>query len=212
MSAQSAKPNQPLPRRLEAGRESTAAIRVKAVRREPVGIATGPAHDLKGSALRWVVWASRALTGYLADLSVARAQNWREFPLRHGSLWVPSENIVYADVDGNIGWQAAGMAPIRPNWSGLLPVPGDTGEYEWSGFRKAGDLPRLYHPPQHFIATANHNILPSGYKVPLGYEWALPFRYLRIREMLTGAGNSAYRFERMQRDVHRCLRGGCRRW
>ena len=115
---------------------------------------------------------------------------------------MPSENIVYADVEGNIGWQAAGLAPIRRNWSGLLPVPGDTGEYEWSGYRNADELPRAYNPPQHFIATANHNILPSGYTTPLGYEWALPFRYLRIREMLTGGAKfSVSDFERMQQDV-----------
>ena len=137
-------------------------------------------------ALRWV-GSEPGTAGYLAGLSMARAQNWREFLTAMDRYKVPSENIVYADVDGNIGWQAAGLAPIRHNWSGLLPVPGDTGEYEWSGFRKADELPRLYNPPQHFIATANHNILPPGYTIPLGYEWAPPFRYLRIREMLAGA-------------------------
>jgi penicillin amidase len=152
-------------------------------------------------ALRWV-GSEPGTAGYLAGLTVARAQNWREFLAAMERYKVPSENIVYADVDGNIGWQAAGMAPIRPNWSGLLPVPGDTGDYEWSGFRKPDELPRLYNPPQHFIATANHNILPAGYKVPLGYEWALPFRYLRIREMLTGGGKFGVAdFERMQQDV-----------
>jgi penicillin amidase len=152
-------------------------------------------------ALRWV-GAEPGTAGYLAGLSVARAKNWRDFAAAMDRYKVPSENIVYADVDGNIGWQAAGLAPIRRNWSGLLPVPGDSGEYEWSGFRKPDELPRLYNPPQHFIATANHNILPAGYTVPLGYEWALPFRYLRIREMFAAAPKfSVADFERMQQDV-----------
>jgi len=154
-------------------------------------------------ALRWV-GSEPGTAGYLAGLSLARVQNWREFLSAMDRYKVPSENIVYADVDGNIGWQAAGLAPIRRNWSGLLPVSGDSGEYEWAGFRKAGELPRAYNPPQHFIATANHNILPPEYTIPLGYEWALPYRYLRIREMLTARDAPKFSvadFERMQQDV-----------
>ncbi|MBM3748493.1 MAG: penicillin acylase family protein [Acidobacteria bacterium] len=156
---------------------------------------------LRAYALRWV-GAEPGGAGYLAGLSLARARNWKDFLAAIERYKVPSENLVYADVDGNIGWQASGLAPIRPNWSGLLPVPGDTGEYEWSGFRKAGELPRLFNPPARYIATANHNILPPGYKVPLSYEWAQPFRYQRIREMLAEKRKfTVADFERMQQDV-----------
>lgn len=152
-------------------------------------------------ALRWV-GAEPGAAGYLAGLSLMRVRNWAEFRASLDTYKVPSENVVYADVEGNIGWQAGGLAPIRENWSGLLPVPGDTGEYEWKGFRSPRELPFAYNPPAHFIATANHNILPPGYKVPLGYEWALPFRFLRIKEMLsTGQKFSISDFERMQQDV-----------
>ena len=151
-------------------------------------------------ALRWV-GTEPGSAGYLAALSLARARNWGEFLQAVERYKTPSENLVYADVDGNIGWQAAGLAPVRPNWSGLLPVPGDGG-YEWSGFRPLGELPRLYNPPAHFIATANHNILPADYTIPLGYEWALPFRFQRIREMLTAGGKFGVEdFRRMQQDV-----------
>ena len=151
-------------------------------------------------ALRWV-GMEPGTAGYLAGLSVARAGNWNEFLAAMERYKVPSENIVYADVDGNIGWQAAGLAPIRKGWSGLLPVPGDNG-FEWTGFRRMSELPRLYNPPSHLIATANHNILPEGYKTPLGYEWAMPFRYRRIREMLAGKSKfDIADFERMQQDV-----------
>jgi len=152
-------------------------------------------------ALRWV-GAEPGTAGYLAALALARVRNWKEFTAAMDSYKVPTENLVYADVDGNIGWQAAGLAPIRPNWTGLFPVPGASGEYEWSGFRKAAELPRLYNPPEHFIATANHNILPPGYKLPLSYEWAAPFRYQRIREMLAaGRKFIVADFERIQQDV-----------
>jgi penicillin G amidase len=167
-------------------------------------------------ALRWV-GSEPGTAGYLAGLAVARAKNWNEFVDAMERYKVPSENIVYADTDGNIGWQAAGMAPIRKNWTGVLPVPGDSGEYEWSGFRRAADLPRSYNPASHFIATANHNILPPGYKIPLGYEWALPFRFHRIEEMLrVGEKLSIEDFERMQQDVEslpaRRFQAVLRRW
>jgi penicillin amidase len=97
------------------------------------------------------------------------------------------------------------MAPVRKNWSGVLPVPGDAAEYEWAGFRRAAELPRVYNPATHFIATANHNILPPGYSTPLGYEWALPFRFHRIEEMLAAKKKFTIEdFERMQQD------DGCR--
>ena len=107
---------------------------------------------------------------------------------------------MYADVDGNIGWQAAGLAPIRKNWLGLLPVPG-SGEYEWQGFLSLEQLPRLYNPSPGFIATANHNILPPGYRYSLGYEWAAPWRFRRIDEVLRSRkGFTIADFERLQHD------------
>ncbi len=159
------------------------------------------AHRHRAYALRWV-GSEPGTAGYLAGLAIARAKNWNEFLAAMERYKVPSENIVYADTEGNIGWQAAGMAPIRKNWSGVLPVPGDSGDYEWSGFRRAADLPHSYNPVTHFIATANHNILPPGYNVPLGYEWALPFRFHRIEEMLAAHRKFTVEdFERMQQDV-----------
>src|SRR6266478_3437510 len=152
-------------------------------------------------ALRWV-GAEPGSAGYLVGLSIARAKNWTEFLKATDRYKVPAENIVYADTAGNIGWQVTGLTPIRKNWSGLFPVPGDSGEYEWSGFQAPKDLPHSYNPPSHFIATANHNILPNGYSIPLGYEWALPFRHQRIVEMLsTHQKFSVADFERMQQDV-----------
>lgn len=152
-------------------------------------------------ALRWV-GSEPGTAGYLASLTLNRVQNWKEF-LKAMERWkVPSENLVYADVDGNIGWVAAGMAPIRKGWSGLLPVPGAEGKYEWQGFLPVSELPQSFNPSKHFIATANHNILPPGYKQELGYEWADPIRFWRISEVL-GAAKGKFGiadFEKLQHD------------
>ena len=99
--------------------------------------------------------------GYLAQLSVDRARDWASF-LEAAARWkLPTENLVYADVDGHIGWIAAGLMPVR-GWSGLLPVPGD-GRYEWQGMLPPRELPQAYDPPSGMIVTANHNILPPAY-------------------------------------------------
>ena len=150
-------------------------------------------------ALKWV-GSEPGTAGYLASLSLNRAQSWPEF-LKALERWkVPSENLVYADVDGNIGWVAAGMTPIRKGWSGLLPVPGN-GNYEWQGFLPLKDLPQTYNPTRHFIATANHNILPPGYDKELGYEWSNPLRFLRIAEVL-GSAKSKFTIEDFQQLQH----------
>jgi penicillin amidase len=163
-------------------------------------------------ALRWV-GSEPGTAGYLAGLSLDRARSWPEF-LRATERWkVPAENILYADVDGNIGWQVTGLTPVRPNgkdagkngWAGLLPVPGD-GRFEWQGFLPPAELPRSFNPATHSIATANHNILPPGYSHELGYEWAPPFRFQRIGEMLGSLRTADHKltvedFERMQLDT-----------
>lgn len=153
-------------------------------------------------ALRWV-GSEPGTAGYLAGLSLARARNWTEFRAAMSHYRVPSENLVYADTEGNIGWQVGGLTPIREGWNGMLPVPGEDGRYEWSGFRDAGELPFEFNPKRHYIATANHNILPEGYKIPIGYDgWALPFRVTRIREMIaSGKKFDVADFVRMQQDV-----------
>ena len=150
-------------------------------------------------ALRWV-GTEPGTAGYLGALSLCTVKNWEEF-LQAMDWWkVPSENLVYADVDGNIGWVAAGITPIRRGWSGVLPVPG-TGAYEWEGFLPTSRLPRLYNPPQGYIATANHNILPEGYPHVLGYEWSALWRFRRVDEVLkAGREFTVLDSQRLQHD------------
>ena len=119
---------------------------------------------------------------YLASLQLGRAKNWQDFQSAMARWRMPSENMIYADVDGNIGWIAAGLMPRR-SWSGLLPVPGD-GRFEWGGFIPVGELPQAYNPSSGFIATANNNILPPGYTTPISYDWSSAYRVSRIKEVL----------------------------
>jgi penicillin amidase len=136
-------------------------------------------------ALRWV-GAEPGTAGYLGSLALDRARNWQEFAAAMPRWKVPSENIVYADREGNIGEYSTGLAPLRKNWTGLLPVPGK-GDYEWSGFIPNEELPHSYNPAAGFVATANHKMIPDGYPYSVGFEWAEPVRYLRIKEVLDGA-------------------------
>lgn len=150
-------------------------------------------------ALRWV-GTEPGTAGYLACLTLNRARDWTAFTKALDRWKVPSENLVYADVDGNIGWQAAGLAPIRKGWSGLLPVPGN-GDYEWQGFLPMSELPRLYNPAAGYVATANHNILPPGYPHALGHEWATDWRFRRIDEVLRSRkGFTVEDFQALQHD------------
>src|SRR5712692_1943175 len=152
-------------------------------------------------ALKWV-GSEPGSAGYLPSLSLDRAQNWQEFVATMERWKIPSENLAYADVDGNIGWYAAGMSPIRKDWSGLVPMPGERGAYEWSGFLPTSELPHVFNPPQHYIATANHNILPPRYPHQLGYEWAAPFRFRRVDQVLkSGKKFTIEDFEKLQHDA-----------
>jgi penicillin amidase len=150
-------------------------------------------------ALRWA-GQEPGTAGYLGGLALARVSNWKEF-LDAAARWkLPAENLVYADVDGDIGWIAAGLAPVRPH-SGLFPVPGHTDQYEWRGYRALADLPQLRNPGQHYIATANHNILPKNYPHALAYDWAPPYRFRRIDEVLrSGRRFTVEDFKRLQHD------------
>jgi penicillin amidase len=125
-------------------------------------------------ALHWV-GAEPGTAGYLGSLAVDRAGNWQEFEAAMPRWKVPSENIVYADREGNIGEHSVGLAPLRKSWTGLLPVPG-SGGYEWSGFVPTAELPHQFNPAAGFVTTANHKMIPDGYGYNVGYSWAPPYR------------------------------------
>jgi len=125
---------------------------------------------------------------YLASLRMNQAATWEEFRAACAFNHMPSENMVWVDRRGTIGWQAAGIQPMRRNWSGILPVPGD-GRYEWDGYLPIAELPHEVNPARGFIATANNFLMPDDYRYKdlLQVTWSDPFRASRIAEVL-GSG------------------------
>ena len=142
----------------------------------------------KAYALR-AGWLEPGGAPYLASLRMNQARNWDEFREACSFSHMPSENMVWVDRSGTIGWQAAGIQPIRRNWSGVLPVPGD-GRYEWDGYLPIKALPYETNPARGFIATANNYLLPDDYpykNLLHVTNWADAFRASRISEVL-GSG------------------------
>ena len=141
----------------------------------------------KAYALR-AGWLEPGGAPYLSSLRMDQAKTWEEFKAATSFNHMPSENMVWVDRQGTIGWQAAGIQPIRRNWSGVLPVPGD-GRYEWDGFLPITSLPSEVNPAHGFIATANNFLMPKDYpyKDLLQVTWSDPFRASRIEEVL-GSG------------------------
>lgn len=148
-------------------------------------------------------WLDIGGAPYLASLRFAQVRNWREFRAATAFHRMPAENLIWADTSGAIGWQAVGFAPIRANWTGLLPVPGD-GRYEWNGYLPILQLPSQHNPTRGHIATANENNVPAGYAHvnALGRQWAEPWRVERVREVLdTTRGATAASMAALQQDV-----------
>jgi len=133
------------------------------------------------------VWSEPGTAAYLGSLSAMRTRTVADFAATLGAWKTPSVNHVCAEIDGTIGWFAAGLVPIRRNWESLLPVRGD-GRFEWAGFLAADQLPREINPSKGFFATANEMNLPKGWpheERRIGYEWAEASRAARIHEVLS---------------------------
>ena len=149
-------------------------------RHGPVVYEDRPHH--RAYALR-AAWLEEGTAPYLASLRIDQATTWSEFREACRFFLTPAENMVWADFDGHIGWQAVGLAPRRANWNGLLPVPGD-GRYEWEGYLPILELPHVVDPSRGWFASANQDNLPDGYPFAVGFEWTDPFRFARIDEVL----------------------------
>lgn len=135
-------------------------------------------------------WMEPGGAPYLASLRIDQATNWEAFREACTYSNIPGENMIWADKKGNIGWQAVGIVPIRKNFSGYVPVPGD-GRYEWDGFLPIKERPFLLNPSKGFFATANQNVTPENYTHwdAIGYTWADPFRGNRINQVLSNKKN-----------------------
>jgi len=117
-------------------------------------------------------------------LLLDRARNWEEFREALSCWDVPSQNFVYADVEGNIGYQAPGRIPIRASGDGSIPVPGWTGEYEWVDYIPFDELPRAFNPPEGYIVTANNAVVGPDFPYFISMDWAPGYRARRIVELI----------------------------
>lgn len=156
------------------------ALDVTVTRHGPIVLREGN----HGYALRWTATEPGGLSfGYPW---LGQAKNWEEFRAAMRRVPGPAQNGIYADVDGNIGFQVSAKIPVRKKGRGEIPAPGDTDDYEWSGYIPFEELPSVYNPPGGIIATANGKVVGPGYKYYLTDDWMSPYRTERIYELLSG--------------------------
>lgn len=148
-------------------------------------------------------WLEPGGSPYLASLRMDQAQNWEEFRDACNYSHIPGENMIWADKNGTIGWQAVGIAPVRNHSSGLVPVPGD-GSYDWDGYLPIIQKPNELNPKSGFIATANQNVTPEDYEHwnAIGFSWSDPYRGDRVNEFLESKNHlNMEDMRRLQTDV-----------
>ncbi len=178
--------------------EQDVTLDVKITRHGPIvtDILTGETRPI---ALRWTLYDGLRMPFF----DINRAQNWQEFRQAFSQLDAPGQNVVYADVDGNIGYQATGHIPIRATGDGSLPVSGADDSHEWIGYIPFDKLPSIYNPPSGVIATANGRITPDSYPYSISAEWEAPWRTERIYHVLeSGRKLSAGDMLALQNDIH----------
>ena len=166
-------------------------------RHGPVFISDGKQH----LALRWTAGEPRAFQFPFPQLN--RAGNWAEFTAALARFPGPAQNFVYADVDGNIGYHATGLLPIRKTYTGDVPVDGSSGNFEWQGFIPFEQLPSSYNPASGLIVTANQNPFPVDYAYTVNGNFASQYRSNQIRHLLSA--RKGWRAEEMlavQKDVY----------
>jgi penicillin amidase len=172
-------------------------VDVKLTRHGPIITEIVPG-ETRALALRWTLYDGFRMSFFDVD----SAQNWEEFRRAFSMLDEPGQNVVYADVDGNIGYQTTGKVPIRAAGDGSLPVGGADDAHEWTSFIPFEKLPSVYNPPSGIIATANGRITPDNYPNSISMEWEAPWRTARIYHVLeSGRQFSAADMLALQTDV-----------
>jgi penicillin amidase len=194
----------PMTKRIEKIRIRGRKDETVAVWETPHGPILSPVLAGASAALsfRWVGFDGGDPVGALHALN--RARNRQEFLHAVSRFPHPAQNIVYADREGNIGVVTAGKIPVRKGGSGLLPVPGDTGEWEWTGTVPFSENPKVWNPPEGYVAAANFPPAGNSYRHYISRLYEPPDRGKRILRMLSEEGKfTVEKFERMQLDVSR---------
>jgi penicillin G amidase len=173
-------------------------LNVKITRHGPIVTDLLPG-ETRQVALRWTLYDGLRMPFFDVD----SAQNWGEFRKAFSLLDAPGQNVVYADVDGNIGYQTTGHIPIRAAGDGSLPVSGADDAHEWTSYIPFDKLPSIYNPPSGVIGTANGRITPDGYPYLISTEWEAPWRTERIYHVLeSGRKFAPSDMLALQNDVH----------
>lgn len=144
----------------------------------------GPIFLSRGNRQYALKWAAADAEFRFVFAEIDKASNWHEFREALRQYPGPGQNFVYADREGNIGYQATGRFPIRRGFTGQFPVSGSDGEHEWEGYIPFDDLPSIYNPPSGMLVTANQSPFPPGYKWQVNGNFASPDRWRQIRDLL----------------------------
>jgi penicillin amidase len=173
-------------------------VNVEVTRHGPIVTELSPGETRK-IALRWTLYDGIRNPFFHVD----SAQNWQEFRHAFSGFDAPGQNVVYADVDGNIGYQTTGRIPIRASGDGSLPEDGSNNAHEWVGYVPFDKLPSVLNPPSGIIGTANGRITPDAYPYSVSVEWEAPWRTDRIYRLLgTERKLSASDMLALQTDVY----------
>jgi len=174
------------------------SLDVRSTRHGPIITELVPG-ETRPLALRWTLYDVL----HIPLFDVNAAQNWQEFRRAFSQFDAPGQNVVYADVDGNIGYQTTGKIPIRAAGDGSLPVSGADNSHEWTSYIPFEKLPSIYNPPSGIIATANGRIAPDNYPYSISMEFDAPWRTARIYHVLeSGRQFSSADMLTLQTDIH----------
>jgi penicillin G amidase len=172
-------------------------VRVLVTRHGPITVNDGK----QLLALRWTAAEPGMLQYPILELN--RAQNWQQFTAALTRFPAPGSNLIYADVDGNIGYHAVGSLPVRRAHSGDLPVDGASGGFEWDGYIPFAELPSAFNPPGGMIVSANQNPFPENYPYTANGNFGTPYRAAQIRARLQARKDwRAQDLLSVQRDVY----------
>jgi penicillin amidase len=157
-------------------------------KKAPVAADGGQVNDAQAAspeyavALRWTALDPGRTADAIFGLNTA--SDWKSFRDAVRLFAVPAQNIIYADVEGNIGYQAPGDVPIRQTGDGRWPVPGWESKYDWKGLVPFDALPNVFNPPNGYIATANQEVVRGDYPYLITADWDYGYRSQRITDLI----------------------------
>jgi penicillin amidase len=175
---------------------------VLSTRHGPIVSDLVPGGDGRMLALRWVLYEPHALALDVFH-EIGSAANWDDFRHALARFASPGQNVVFADLDGHIGYQATGWVPLRKHGDATRPVPGNTDDYEWNGYLDFDLMPRVYDPQSGIIVSANNRITTDDYPYLVSNDWFSPMRAERIYRVLhSGKKFTAADMLALQTDIY----------